>query len=121
VRQGSAPSSVDEVKLEKDEYEKYLKAAYGEERFEKPRNMIGLARDLPAPEMEALMLKNAKVSDDDLRELGNRRAQAVRDRVLSAGGAITADRLFLVAAKGGADAEKDKAKAKLSRVDFSLR
>jgi hypothetical protein len=121
VRLGSTPGSVDDVKLEKDEYEKYLKAAYGDERFEKPRNMIGIARDLPVPEMEALMLKNAKVSDDDLRELGNRRAQAVRDRVLSAGGAITADRLFLVAAKGGADAEKDKAKAKLSRVDFALR
>jgi hypothetical protein len=119
VRQGNAPGSVDQVQVGKEEYEKYLKAAYGDESFEKPRNMIGLARDLPASEMEALMLKNTKVSDEDLRDLGSRRAQAVRDRLLAAG--IPAERLFIVAPKPVTDAEKEKTKLRASRVDFSLR
>jgi len=120
VRQGNAPGSLDQVQVGKDEYEKYLKAAYGEESFEKPRNVIGLARDLPAAEMEALMLKNTKVSDEDLRDLGSRRAQAVRDRLIAAG-SISTDRLFIVAPKPLTDAEKEKTKLRVSRVDFSLR
>ncbi len=38
VRKGEAPRSVDEIQVDKDEYPKYLKAAYGEESFPKPRN-----------------------------------------------------------------------------------
>ena len=120
VRQGTAPKSVDDVQVDKAEYERYLKAAYGDESFPKPRNIIGLAQDLPVPEMESLMLKNAQATDDDLRDLGNRRAQAVQNRLLATG-QVTADRLSIVAAKPVSSEEKEKAKAKLSRVDFSLR
>ena len=120
VRQGTAPKSVDDVQVDKAEYERYLKAAYGDESFPKPRNIIGLAQDLPVSEMESLMLKNAQATDDDLRELGNRRAQAVQNRLLATG-QVTADRLSIVAAKPVSSEEKEKAKAKLSRVDFSLR
>lgn len=119
ARQGNAPKSVDEVRIEKDEYERFLKAAYGEESFPKPRNVIGLAKDLPAAEMESLMLKHAKVSDDDVRELATRRAQAVRERLLATG-QITADRLSLVTPKPVSAEQTEKAKAKLSRVDFTL-
>jgi uncharacterized protein involved in outer membrane biogenesis len=120
VRQGSAPKSVDDVQVEKAEYERYLKAAYDDESFPKPRNVIGLAKDLPVSEMESLMLKNTQVSDDDIRELANRRARAVQDRLLATG-QVTADRLSIVAAKPVSSEEKEKPKAKLSRVDFSLR
>ncbi|HEY6675807.1 MAG TPA: hypothetical protein VIZ87_03405, partial [Terrimicrobium sp.] len=98
----------------------YLKAAYNDESFPKPRNVIGLAKDLPAPEMESLMLKNAQTTDDDLRNLANRRAQVVQERVLATG-QVTADRLSIVGAKPVSSEEKEKAKSKLSRVDFSLR
>jgi hypothetical protein len=120
ARQGNPPKSVDDVQIEKAEYERFLKAAYGEESFSKPRNLIGLAKDLPVTEMESLMLKNAKVSDADVRELANQRAQAVRDRLLATG-QITAERVSLVAPKPASPDDKEKAKAKLSRVDFSLR
>jgi len=120
VRQGTAPKSVDEVQVAAGEYERYLKAAYGAESFPKPRNLIGLAKDLPAAEMESLMLKYIQVNDDDLRNLANRRAQAVRDRLLSLG-QVTVDRVFMVASKPAAEDEKSKAKARASRVDFSLR
>ncbi|HEV8344189.1 MAG TPA: DUF748 domain-containing protein, partial [Candidatus Binatia bacterium] len=59
TRQGTAPSSVDDVQINSDEYERFLKAAYGEEKFPKPRNVVGLAKDLPLPEMESLMAKYA--------------------------------------------------------------
>jgi hypothetical protein len=120
VRQGAAPKSVDDVQVDKAEYERYLKAAYGDESFPKPRNVIGLAKDLPVAEMESLMLKNAQATDDDLRNLANRRAQTVQERLL-ASGQVTGDRLSIVGAKPVSSEEKEKAKAKLSRVDFSLR
>jgi hypothetical protein len=120
VRQGTAPKSVDEVQVDKAEYERYLKAAYNDESFPKPRNVIGLAKDLPVPEMESLMLKNAQTTDDDLRNLANRRAQVVQERLLATG-QVTADRLSIVGAKPVSSEEKEKAKSKLSRVDFSLR
>ena len=44
------------MKIEPAEYAKYLKLAYKEEKFPKPRNVIGMAKDLPVPEMEKLML-----------------------------------------------------------------
>lgn len=120
VRQGKAPKSVDDVQVDKAEYERYLRAAYGDETFPKPRNFFGFAKDIPVPEMESLMLKYAQVTDDDLRNLANRRAQVVRDRLM-ASEQVTADRLSIVAAKPVSSEEKEKTKAKLSRVDFALR
>jgi len=119
TRQGTAPKSVDEVRIEGNEYERLLKAVYSEEKFPKPRNAIGLAKDLPVPEMESLMLKNTQVTDDELRELANRRAQMVRDYLLEIGKAGV-DRLFIAAPTAVDGDEKDK-KAKASRVDFALR
>ena len=120
VRQGKAPKSVDDVQVNKAEYERYLREAYEDESFPKPRNFLGIAKDLPVPEMESLMLKHAQVTDDDLRNLANRRAQVVRDRLL-ASEQISADRLSVVAAKPVSAEDKEKTKAKLSRVDFALR
>jgi Domain of Unknown Function (DUF748) len=118
VRQGDAPASVDDVQIASGEYERYLKAAYSAESFPKPRNFIGFAKDLPVPEMEALMLKYTRITDDDLRDLANRRAQVVRDRIL-ASGQVSPDRVFIVAPKIAPADEKSKGSS--SRVDFSLR
>ncbi len=99
------------------EYPALLKRVYKNEDFKKPRNMVGLQKDVPVEEMEKLMTENAKVSDDDLVVLGNRRAQAVKDWLTSTG-QVPADRIFILAAKSGGDA-KDGAPP--SRVDFSLK
>ena len=120
ARKGQAPRSVDEVQVDKGEYAQYLKAAYGEESFPKPRNIIGLAQDLPVPEMEKLMLQHAQVSDDDLRQLASQRAQAVRDALL-ASGQVGAERLFVVAAKPLSSEERAKLKGKPNRVDFAMK
>jgi hypothetical protein len=120
VRKGEAPRSVDDVQVAPNEYPQYLKAAYGEETFPKPRNIIGLAQDLPVPEMEKLMMQYAKVSDDDMRQLASQRAQAVRDALLATGQA-SAERLFVVAAKPLTAEERAKLKGKPNRVDFTMK
>jgi hypothetical protein len=120
VRQGQAQRSVDDVQFEKDEYPKYLKAAYGEESFPKPRNLIGFALDLPVAEMEKLMMQNAKATDDDMRQLASQRAQAVRDDLLATG-QVGADRLFIVAAKPLTSDEQAKLKGRPNRVDFNMK
>ncbi|MGH7832086.1 MAG: DUF748 domain-containing protein, partial [Candidatus Binatia bacterium] len=119
ARGGAAPKSLDDVRIESAEYERYLAAAYGEETFPKPRNLIGLAKGLPVPEMEKLMLQHTTVTEADLRQLAGQRAQAVKDAILATGQA-GADRLFIVASSAPAE-EAKKAQGKASRVDFSLR
>jgi hypothetical protein len=113
-----ATASLDDIKVEPGEYPKYLTAAYKDASFPKPRNAIGIARDLPVPEMEQLMLANVQATEEDLRQLANRRAQAAKDWLVAKGG-VPAERVFLVAPKVGTDGIKDKGKPE--RVDFSLK
>ncbi len=120
VRRGESPQSLDEIQLDPKEYAQYLKAAYGEENFPKPRNVIGLAQDLPVPEMEKLMLQHVTVSDDDLRQLAAQRAQAVRDALLGAG-QIGAERLSIAAGNPLTSEEAEKLKGKLKRVEFTMK
>jgi len=96
------------------EYPALLKRAYRDEKFPKPRNLVGLAKDLPVEEMEKLMLANAEIDDDDLVALGNQRAQAVKSWLLK-NAQVPAERIFIVAPK----MMKDEAKG--GGVDFSLR
>jgi hypothetical protein len=56
-----------------------LKAVYRRADIPKPRNAIGIAKDIPAPEMEALLLAAQPVSVDAMRELAVARGVAVKD------------------------------------------
>ena len=116
VKKGQVPGPVDEVKVESGEYHKYLKSAYKEEKFPKPKNVIGMAKDLPDPEMEKLMLTHTVVQGGDLRSLASQRAQRVRDTLVKSG--IEAERLFIVEPKSLAPEKKEKVKD--SRVQFKL-
>lgn len=118
AKAGSAPASVDDVVVEAAEREGYLKKAYKKEKFPKPRTTLGFAKDLPADEMEKLMLVNERVGDDDLRQLALARANAVKDYLVGPAGADPA-RVFVLEPGTQAAAPKDKARA--SRVDFSLK
>jgi uncharacterized protein involved in outer membrane biogenesis len=113
----AAGSSLDEVKLDADEYAKYLTAAYRAADFPKPRNAIGLVKELPVPEMESLMLANASATEEDLRQLANRRALVAKDWLVQKG--VPAERVFLVAPKLGSDGIRDKGKPQ--RADFSIK
>ena len=108
----------DNVIYQQGEYEKYLKMAYTEEKFSKPRNLVGMEKDLPAPEMENLMLSNIRATEDDLRQLALERAERVRD-ALVLGGEVEPERVFLVEPKAVSPQKKEDVKD--SRVDFAIR
>ncbi len=118
VKKGAAPSSVDEVVVDPAEYPEYLKRAYKKEKFPKPKTALGFAKDIPAEEMEKLMLTNAAVGDADLRTLALARASAVKDYLVGPG-KVDGARVFVLEPGGAPCPAKDKARA--SRVDFSLK
>ena len=118
IKQGLTATPVDEVKIEPKEYEKYLKMAYKVEKFPKPRNVLGIAKDLPVPEMEKLMLTHIEISDADLRSLASQRATKVKDMILKSG-QIEPERIFIIEPKSLVPEKKEKLKD--SRVDFKLK
>ena len=118
VKKGEAPPSVDQIVIEPGEYEKYLKMAYRDEKFPKPRNILGFAKDLPVAEMEKLMLTHIVVTDDDLRSLASQRAAQVREILMKRGG-IEGGRVFMV--EPNALIPEKQGGLKASRVDFALR
>jgi hypothetical protein len=118
LKKGVAAPAVDDITIEPAEYEKYLKAAYKAEKFPKPRNVIGLEKDLPVPEMEKLMFTHIQVTDDDLRSLASQRAVKVRDAVAGSG-KVEPERVFVVESKSSVPEKKQNLKE--SRVDFKLK
>jgi len=117
VKKGEPGVPVDEVKIEPQEYQKYLKLAYQEEKFPKPKNILGMAKDIPALEMEKLMLTYIEIKETDLRTLASQRAQRVKETILKAG-QIQPERIFVVEPKSLAPEKKESLKD--SRVNFKL-
>jgi hypothetical protein len=117
-RKAADAASLAEVKIEPAEYEKNLTAAYRAATFDRPRNALGVLKDLPVAEMEQLMLADARVGEDELRALAEARAQAAKDWLVQSG-KIAAERVFIVAPKSGAEGNKDKGKP--TRADFALK
>lgn len=117
IKKGQPAVPVDEVKIEPAEYGKYLKMAYKEEKFPKPKNFIGMAKDLPVPEMEKLMFTHIEVKESDLRTLASQRAMKVKDTILKSG-QVEPERVFILEPKSLAPKKKEKVKD--SRVDFKL-
>ena len=73
-----------------------LKKLYAQTRLpDKPRNLVGMAKDLPDAEMQAMLSRNVPVSDETMRQQALARAIAVRDALVAKG--ISSDRLFLAA------------------------
>jgi hypothetical protein len=117
VKKGVEAGSVDDVELKPEEYEKYLTLAYKEEKFTKPKNVVGLNKSLPVPEMEQLMLANINAGDNEMRDLAERRAVAARDWLVGQGG-VAGDRVFVLEPKVEAEADGKKS---VSHAEFSLR
>ncbi|MBS1197866.1 MAG: hypothetical protein H6R18_1651 [Proteobacteria bacterium] len=112
-------AELDSVVVKPEEYPALLTRVYKDEKFTKPRNLIGMQKTLPVEEMEKLMLTNAQISDDDLTNLANRRAQAAKNWLVKTG-RVPEERIYIVAGKGSA-ASSENAKAKPNRADFSLK
>jgi uncharacterized protein involved in outer membrane biogenesis len=119
VSEGASAPPLDALTIDATEYPRYLAAVYRDTQLtDKPRNLIGMAKDIPPAEMEALLLASYGVDDDALRTLANRRAQTVKEWFVEKGG-IASERVFVVAPKLSGGGIQDKGVP--TRVDFAIR
>jgi hypothetical protein len=85
--------SADNLELLPKEYPALLKAVYRKEKFPKPRNFIGIVKDLPDDEMKKLILSHTVVGDEALHGLARDRVTAVRN-FLIVDGKLPPERIF---------------------------
>ncbi len=93
-------------------YPALLKEVYRRADMPKPRNLVGLAKDLTVPEMEALLLAHQPATEAMAAELATQRGQAIRAYLVAQ--KLPVERLFVAAPKAGKQAEKWTPRADLS-------
>ena len=74
-----------------------LREVYRRAQIPKPRNLIGMVKDVPAAEMENLLLTSIAVGEDQMRQLALARGEAVKGYLVARG--LPEERLFLGAPK----------------------
>src|SRR4029079_9073788 len=105
--------------IDATEYPTYLAAVYDDTKLpDKPRNLIGMAKEIPPAEMESMLLASYSVDDESLRALANRRAEAVKEWFAGKGG-IASERMFVIAPKLTAEGIQDKGAP--TRAHFAIR
>jgi hypothetical protein len=114
--EGDSADGTAKKALSTEDYNKYLAKAYSAGDFKKPRDVVGLAKSQPPDEMKKLILANTPVSDQDLKNLADARANAVRAYLSTK--QVDSGRMFIVAPKLDANGIKDQGKT--TRVDLSL-
>ncbi|ART54118.1 hypothetical protein CBP36_16835 [Acidovorax carolinensis] len=103
----------DTTPVQAAEYPALLKEVYRRADMPKPRNLVGMAKDLPVPEMEALLLAHLPAATEDLAtELATHRGQAVKAYLAEQ--KLPDERLFLAAPKTTAADDKWTPQAQLS-------
>lgn len=118
IKKGGQAIPVDDIKIEANEYDKYLKMAYNEEKFAKPKTALGFTKTLPSSEMEKLIYTHIEIKDDDLRTLANQRSGSIKEYILKTG-KVSLDRVFIIEPKSLSPEKKEKLKD--SRVGFVLK
>lgn len=110
------------VVLDDAQRARLLKVVYDNAKLpNKPRNLIGMSKDIPAEQMRALLMDSYVVTDEQLRELALQRAVAVRDALIARG--VPNARMFLASPKlhaKGDGRERDDDKPWQPRVDLAL-
>ncbi len=106
------------VKLSDADYDKYLTKVYKGADFKKPINFIGMTKTVLEDDMKASLTRNAPIDEGSLRDLAQRRAQAVQEFF---DGKIDSKRIFTVAPKLNADGIKDKSRRPAWSWDSSER
>ncbi|MDD2844627.1 MAG: DUF748 domain-containing protein, partial [Rhodoferax sp.] len=112
VLDGATADETRALAVSDQDYPALLKAVYKRADFPKPRNLIGLTKDIPVPEMETLLLANLSVTESAMRALAEQRGVAVRDYLASL--KLPMERLFLGASKAAADDAKWQPRAELN-------
>jgi Domain of Unknown Function (DUF748) len=109
AREGTAVG--DTLTVSPAEYPALLKEVYRRADIPKPRNLVGMAKDIPQTEMEALLLASIPVTPDALRELAVARGVAVKDYLGSR--QLAEERMFLGAPQLASQGEKWRPQAEL--------
>lgn len=109
ARSGAAVPAT--VTVGAQEYPDLLKEVYRRADVAKPRNLVGLAKDIPVADMEKLLMAAVPVNEDAMRELAVARAVAVKDFLSTR--SVPEDRLFLGAPRLKAAGEAWKPQAEL--------
>jgi outer membrane protein OmpA-like peptidoglycan-associated protein len=113
---GTSVSDAATITVSADERAKYLLAAYKDAPIkERPRNFIGLLKDVPAADMESMLYDHASVSADMLANLATRRAEAVKEALVKRG--VATERLFIVTGKSAGKPREGSG----TRVDLALK
>ena len=99
--EGEAAAEGEKAKRSEKQKLVALKKAYRNTVQERPRNMLGLAKDLSPAEMEALILKDMVVPAATWQDLAAMRAQVVRDYLLSQG--VDSQSIFLGSVRSGSE------------------
>ncbi len=93
-----AASASAPIQLDDAQRQRLLKVVYDNAKLpDKPRNLLGLAKDLPAQEMRRLLMDSYRISDEQMRELALQRSVVVRDALIARG--VSNARLFLASPK----------------------
>jgi hypothetical protein len=106
----------DSIRITPEETSRLMKAVYKKEKFPKPRNVVGLVKDLTDDEMRKLIIANTLVGEPELQKLARERTTSVMDYLVTKGG-LPAERLF----QKNDDIHKapEKESAARSRVEFN--
>jgi len=90
LKQGADAASISVLP---EEYSRYLKTVYKKEKFPKPRNVIGMLKDLPDAEMKKLIITNTLVGANELNTLAQERSTTVKNYLIGKSG-VAAERIF---------------------------
>jgi flagellar motor protein MotB len=85
--------NADAIRITPEEISGLMKAVYKKEKFPKPRNVVGLVKDLTDEDMRKLIIANTLVGEPELQKLARERATSVMDYLVTKGG-LPAERLF---------------------------
>ncbi len=108
----ASQNAADVAPLTDAEYPELLAAVYKRaDNISKPRNMIGLAKDVPTEEMEKLLMATIPVDEESIRQLAVERGAVVRDYLLAQ--KVPSERLFLGAVRTQAEGDDWKPGAEL--------
>jgi hypothetical protein len=117
AKQNKPDDTAENMALTPEDYALHLKAVYKKEEFPKPRNAIGLLKELPDAEMKKLLLAHLPAGEKELQGLARERATAaqlfLRDQA-----AFPRERLFLKQDDPFKSPEKKEQVA--SRVEFGV-
>jgi len=91
---GSAGTEASLLALSAEQRARLVKQIYEDSKLpDKPRNVIGMAKDIPAAEMEALLVAALPVDAAAARLLAQQRGRAVREALTAKG--LGSERLFI--------------------------